>query len=157
MNEAATQVDLDLLPFFITAPGETDLLYGAVAVVLALVLVAFGAFYFTVQAIPDRLASGTSKAQMQLVGLLGLLSLFFMNNAFWVAGLLIAAVRIPDFMTPLNRIAEAQGLPSAPPEAAEPSPPDQEEEDAEAESSSPEPIEAVSTAPAAPPEEGSSP
>jgi hypothetical protein len=96
---------LEHLPFFVTAPGESDILYSAVAVFLVAVALGFGALYFTIQAIPDRLADGGSKVQLQIVGLLGLLSLFTMNNAFWVAALLLAAVRIPDIVTPLRDIA----------------------------------------------------
>ena len=96
--------DLDYLPFFVTAPGDSDLLFSAVLVFLVLVAIGFGALYFTIQAIPDRLADGASKVQLQIVGILGLLSLFTMNNAFWVAGLLLAAIRIPDIVTPLKEI-----------------------------------------------------
>ena len=112
---------LEYLPFFVTAPGESDLLYSAVAVFLVLVALGFGALYFTIQAIPDRLADGASKVQLQIVGLLGLLSLFTMNNAFWVAALLLAAVRIPDIVTPLRDIAREMGSRRA--EQAQPSPP----------------------------------
>ncbi len=103
METEAPTVDLELLPFYITAPGESDILF--VAVALVAVVIGFGALYFTIQAIPDRIAKGTSKAQMQLVGLLGLISLFTMNNLYWIAAILIAAVRIPDFVTPLQSIA----------------------------------------------------
>ncbi len=96
---------LDHLPFYITAPGETDILLVVVALTLVAVVIGFGALYFTIQAIPDRIAEGTSKAQMQLVGLLGLISLFTMNNLYWIAAILLAAVRIPDFVTPLKDIA----------------------------------------------------
>ena len=72
-----------------------------------LVAIGFGALYFTIQAIPDRLANSASKVQLQIVGLLGLLSLFTMNNAYWVAALLLAAVRIPDLATPLRDISRA--------------------------------------------------
>lgn len=72
-----------------------------------LVILAFGAFYFTVQSIPDRMVEGAGKAQIQLVGLLGLLSLFTGNNALWIAGLLLAAVRIPDIVTPLRSISRS--------------------------------------------------
>ncbi len=92
----------EALPFFITGPGQSDILFTAVAIVLILVLLGFGAFYFTVQSIPDRMVEGTSKTQMQLVGLLGLISLVTMNNAFWVAALLLAAIRLPDFSSPLG-------------------------------------------------------
>ncbi len=105
METEAPTVDLELLPFYITAPGESDILFVAVAVALVAVVIGFGALYFTIQAIPDRIAKGTSKAQMQLVGLLGLISLFTMNNLYWIAAILIAAVRIPDFVTPLQSIA----------------------------------------------------
>ena len=44
---------------------------------------------------------------MQLVGLLGLISLFTMNNLYWIAAILLAAVRIPDFLTPLTDIARS--------------------------------------------------
>ena len=116
----------DYLPFFITAPGEGDLLFTAVIVFLVLVAIGFGTLYFTIQAIPDRLANGASKVQLQIVGILGLLSLFTMNNAFWVAALLLAAIRIPDIITPLKEIAlemrrnRAVELPPAEPVAEDP-------------------------------------
>ena len=93
---------LEYLPFFVTAPGESDILYSAVAVFLVLVAVGFGALYFTIQALPDRLASGAGKAQLQIVGILGLLSLFLMNNALWVAALLLAAIPISRIVVPVK-------------------------------------------------------
>lgn len=107
MNESTVRVVHDHLPFYITGPGESDILFTAVTIALIAVVVGFGALYFTIQAIPDRIAKGTSKAQMQLVGLLGLISLFTMNNLYWVAAILLAAIRIPDFMTPLTDIARS--------------------------------------------------
>jgi len=107
MNEPTNNVIQEHLPFFITGPGQTDLLFGAVNVALVLVIIGFGALYFTIQAIPDRLAEGTNKTQMQIVGILGLVSLFTMNNALWVAALLLAAVRIPDFFTLFKSIARS--------------------------------------------------
>ncbi len=108
MNESAGAVAHELLPFYITGPGETDLLFGADAVTLVAILIGFGALYFTIQAIPDRMVEGAGKAQMQVVGLLGLISLFTMNNAYWIAAILLAAVRIPDIVTPLKQIALAR-------------------------------------------------
>ena len=101
------KVNQDLLPFFITAPGESDILFTAVTVFLILIVLGFGALYFTIQAIPDRLVEGTSKAQMQLVGILGLVSLFTMNNAYWIAALLLAAIRIPDLVTPFKSMSRS--------------------------------------------------
>lgn len=127
MSAPAPGIAPEYLPFFVTAPGESDLLFTLTVVFLLLVAVGFGALYFTIQAIPDRLADGASKVQLQIVGLLGLLSLFTMNNAFWVAALLLAAIRIPDLVTPLRDIAGAlrrrEGAPGAieaPPPGAPP-------------------------------------
>ena len=108
MNETSSLVVKEHLPFYITGPGESDILFGAVAIALVLVIIGFGAFYFTIQAIPDRMVKGSSKAQMQIVGLLGLISLFTMNNIYWVAALLIAAVRIPDFVSLFKSQARSQ-------------------------------------------------
>ena len=107
MNEPTVKVVHDHLPFYITGPGESDILFTLVTISLIAIVVGFGALYFTIQAIPDRIAKGTSKAQMQLVGLLGLISLFTMNNLYWIAAILLAAIRIPDFMTPLTDIARS--------------------------------------------------
>ena len=107
MRESAVNVVQEHLPFFITGPGESDILFTAVTIALILIVIGFGALYFTIQAIPDRLVEGTSKAQMQLVGILGLISLFTMNNAFWIAALLLAAIRIPDIVTPFKSISRS--------------------------------------------------
>ena len=107
MNEFNQNINPEHLAFYITGPGETDGLLLLVAVFLIGVVVAFGAFYFTIQSIPDRMVEGSGKAQMQVVGLLGLLSLFTLNNAFWIAALLLAAIRIPDFATPLGSISKS--------------------------------------------------
>ncbi len=116
MNETLGSVAREHLPFYITGPGETDILFGAVAVALVAIVIGFGALYFTIQAIPDRIVEGAGKAQMQVVGLLGLISLFTMNNAYWIAAILLAAVRIPDIVTPLQEIARARTGSAVPPE-----------------------------------------
>ncbi|PSL20595.1 hypothetical protein [Shimia abyssi] len=102
METALTAEALELLPFWVTAPGGTDGLKIAVGILLVLVLLGFGALYFTIQAIPDRMASGMHKIQMQLVGVLGLISLFTMNNAFWIAAILIAAVPLHEVFPSLK-------------------------------------------------------
>ena len=107
MSESVASVTQENLPFFITGPGESDILFTAVTISLILIILGFGALYFTIQAIPDRLAEGTSKAQMQIVGILGLISLITLNNAYWVAALLLAAIRIPDLVTPFKSISRS--------------------------------------------------
>ena len=107
MNEPTAKVVHNNLPFYITGPGESDILFAAVTISLIAIVVGFGALYFTIQAIPDRIVKGASKSQMQLVGLLGLISLFTMNNLYWIAAILLAAIRIPNFMVPLTDIARS--------------------------------------------------
>ena len=107
MDALTANVNPEHLPFYIAAPGETDVLFILVILFLVLVVLAFGAFYFTVQSIPDRMVEGAGKAQIQVVGILGLLSLFTGNNALWMAGLLLAAIRIPDIVTPLSSISRS--------------------------------------------------
>lgn len=112
MNEPTAKVVHDHLPFYITGPGESDILFTAVTISLIAIVVGSGALYFTIQHIPDRIAKGTSKAQMQLVGLLALISLFTMNNLYWIAAILLAAIRIPDFMAPITDIARSLRSPA---------------------------------------------
>ena len=102
MDTITSNLSHDPLPFFVTAPGQTDTLFIAVSIFMVLVLVGFGALYFTVQAWPDRMASGMGKTQIQIVGLLGLLSLITFNNAFWVAALLLAAIPISQIVLPVK-------------------------------------------------------
>ncbi len=98
---------MDETSFFVTGPGETDVTLIGVAILLSLIVLGFGALYFTIQAWPDRLVKGAGKVQMQLVGLLGLISLVTLENAYWIAALLLAAIRIPDFIKPLREIASS--------------------------------------------------
>ena len=107
MQETQELVNPEHLAFWITPPGETDGFFIVTALFILLVVVLVGVFYFKIQALPDRMVEGASKAQMQVVGILGLLSLFTMNNAFWIVALLLAAIRIPDFMTPLKSISQS--------------------------------------------------
>lgn len=93
------------LPSFITAPGDTDVLMVLMAVILLVFSLMVGILYFRLHALPDRFAH--QKVQFQIVCILGLLAMFTHMHIFWIAGLLLAVVDIPDFSTPLNRIAGA--------------------------------------------------
>ena len=106
MKSTLSEEALELFPFWLTAPGETDVFLIAVGIALMLVLLGFGALYFTVQAIPERMAAGTHKAQMQVVGILGLISLFTLNNAYWIAAILLAAIPLHEIL-PLRHKAAA--------------------------------------------------
>lgn len=93
------------LPAFITAPGETDLLMIAMGMFLLLFTLAVGILYLRLHALPDRFAH--HKVQFEIVCVLGLLAMFTHMHIFWIAGLLLALIDIPDFITPLKRIAGA--------------------------------------------------
>jgi hypothetical protein len=93
------------LPFFITAPGETDVLMVVMAWFLLGAVVAFGVFYFRLHSLPEHIAHKAHKVQMEVVSLLCLIALFTHEHIFWIAGLILAFIDIPDFGSPLGRIA----------------------------------------------------
>jgi hypothetical protein len=93
------------LPGFITAPGHTDVLMVVVGVVLIGAVLAVGNLYLHLHTLPERMARRSQKLQFEIVAVLGLLALFTHNHLFWVIGLLLAMVDLPDFGTPLRRIA----------------------------------------------------
>jgi hypothetical protein len=93
------------LPGFITAPGDTDILMVVVGIVLIGSILMVGNFYLHLHTMPERMAHKSQKLQFEVVAVLGLLALFTHNHLFWVIGLLLAMVDIPDFGTPLRRIA----------------------------------------------------
>jgi hypothetical protein len=93
------------LPGFITAPGDTDVLMVVVGVVLIGAVLAVGNLYLHLHTLPERMAHRSQKLQFEIVAVLGLLALFTHNHLFWVIGLLLAMVDLPDFGTPLRRIA----------------------------------------------------
>ncbi|MGO4525169.1 hypothetical protein AB4097_09945 [Microvirga sp. 2MCAF35] len=93
------------LPIFITAPGETDVLMVVMAVVLVLAVLGVGILFLRLHTMPERMAHKSQKIQFEIVAVLGLLALFTHMHIFWVAGLLLALIDIPDFGNPLRRIA----------------------------------------------------
>jgi hypothetical protein len=95
------------LPPFVTAPGETDVLFVAMAIFVLLAVIGVGVFYLKLHSLPEQMAHRGQKMQFQIVAVLGLLALFTHNHAFWVAGLLLALVPLPDFGTPLSSIARS--------------------------------------------------
>jgi hypothetical protein len=93
------------LPGFITAPGDSDVLMVVVGIVLIGSVLGVGNLYLHLHTLPERLAHKSQKLQFEIVAVLGLLALFTHNHLFWVIGLFLAMVDIPDFGTPLRRIA----------------------------------------------------
>jgi hypothetical protein len=105
VNESLHPAAPHHLPGFITAPGDTDVLMVVVGVVLIGAVLGVGNLYLTLHTLPERLAHRSQKLQFEIVAVLGLLALFTHNHLFWVIGLLLAMVDLPDFGTPLRRIA----------------------------------------------------
>jgi hypothetical protein len=93
------------LPFYLAKPGETDVLMIAMGVFLILTVLGVGNLYLKLHSLPERMAHKSQKLQFELVAVLGLISLFTHMHIFWIAGLLLALVDLPDFGTPLARIA----------------------------------------------------
>ena len=51
------------------------------------------------------MAHKSHKLQFEIVAVLGLISLFTHMHIFWIAGLLLAMIDLPDFGSSLSRIA----------------------------------------------------
>jgi hypothetical protein len=105
VNESLHPGAPDHLPAFITAPGHTDVLMVVVGIILIAAVLGVGNLYLTLHTLPERMAHRSQKLQFEIVAVLGLLALFTHNHLFWVIGLLLAMVDLPDFGTPLRRIA----------------------------------------------------
>jgi hypothetical protein len=105
------------LPSFITAPGDTDILMVVVGIFLIVAVLAVGNFYLHLHSLPERMAHKSQKFQFEIVAVLGLLSLFTHNHLFWV-------IDLPDFSTPLRRIAgSVEKMAGVPPEQDPTEPP----------------------------------
>jgi hypothetical protein len=105
------------LPGFITAPGESDVLMIGVGIFLLVAILAVGNFYLHLHTLPERMAHKSQKLQFEVVAVLGLLALFTHVHLFWIAGLLLAMIDLPDFSTPLRRIAgSVEKMAGVPPE-----------------------------------------
>jgi hypothetical protein len=116
------------LPFFIPGPDGSDTLMVVMGLFLVGTILWVGTLYWKLHSLPERMAHRTHKLQFEIVAVLGLISLFTHMHIFWVAGLLLAMIDLPDFGSPLRsiagsveRIADATpGAPDAVPEPDEP-------------------------------------
>jgi hypothetical protein len=105
MTELLHPTATEHLPSFITAPGGTDVLMVVMSAILVLSVLLFGSLFFRLHTMPERMAHKSQKLQFEIVAVLGLLALFTHIHLFWVAGLLLAMIDIPDFGGSLSRIA----------------------------------------------------
>jgi hypothetical protein len=93
------------LPFYLAPGNGTDALMVVMGIFLVAALVWVGTLYLRLHSLPERMAHKSEKLQFEIVAILGLLALFTHIHLFWVAGLLLAMIDIPDFGTPLRSIA----------------------------------------------------
>lgn len=105
MNAAVNPAAPDHLPNFITAPGGTDHLMVVAAIILLGAVLGIGLLFLRLHTLPERMAHKTHKIQFEIVAVLGLLALFTHIHAFWVAGLLLALIDLPDIPGMFGRMA----------------------------------------------------
>lgn len=115
------------LPFFVPGPEGADVLMVVMGVFLVAAVLWAGTLYWKLHSLPERMAHKSQKLQFEIVAVLGLISLFTHMHIFWVAGLLLAMIDLPDFGTPLRTIAGsveriADATPAPPEPASEPDP-----------------------------------
>ncbi|UXN59130.1 hypothetical protein [Phyllobacterium zundukense] len=107
MDDTLHPAAIEHLPGFITAPGQSDWLFTVVVVIFLAAVLMIGNVYFQIHALPERMAHRTKKVQMEIVAVLALISLVTHNHIFWIAGLLLALIDLPDFSTPMTSIAQS--------------------------------------------------
>jgi hypothetical protein len=93
------------LPFYIAKPGETDVLMIVMGIFLLFAVLGVGVLYLRLHSLPEQMAHKSQKLQFEVVAVLGLISLFTHQHILWIAALLLALIDLPDFSTPLTRIA----------------------------------------------------
>lgn len=111
------------IPGWIPAADGSDFLLSFTVMLVAVAAFGLGVFYFSMHALPERLAHKVSHTQLQVITILTLLALFTHQHLFWVAALVLAVVKLPDYATPLQRIAAALDRDAPPPDPDPEAPP----------------------------------
>lgn len=95
------------LPAYIGAADGSDTLLTVVIWLLIIIFMVIGNLYLKLHALPERMAHRQNNTQLQFIAVLAILALLTHNNVFWVMALLLSVVRLPDFSTPINSIADS--------------------------------------------------
>lgn len=95
------------LPFYLAPGSGVDTLMVIMGLFLIGTVLWVGTLYWRLHSLPERMAHKSQKLQFEIVAVLGLISLFTHMHAFWVAGLLLALIDLPDFGTPMRSIADS--------------------------------------------------
>jgi hypothetical protein len=93
------------LPFYLAPGSGVDPLMVVMGIFLIGTVLWVGTLYWKLHSLPERMAHKSQKLQFEIVAVLGIISLFTHLHIFWVAGLLLAMIDLPDFGTPLRSIA----------------------------------------------------
>lgn len=107
MSASPNPIATTHVPFFITAPGETDVLFNVTLVFVVACIILTGVVFLTIHSLPERMAHKSKKILLDLIALLCLLALLTHEHLFWFAAIVLAFIDIPDFLTPVNRIASS--------------------------------------------------
>ena len=93
-------------PFFVPGADGADTFMVVMGIFLVATILWVGTLYWKLHSLPERMAHKSQKLQFEIVAVLGLISLFTHMHIFWVAGLLLALIDLPDFATPMRSIAD---------------------------------------------------
>ncbi|HTF75258.1 MAG TPA: hypothetical protein VK620_13150 [Bradyrhizobium sp.] len=107
LSASPNPIAITHLPFFITPPGETDVLFNITLWFVVACIVLTGVVFLTIHSLPERMAHKSKKVLLDLIALLCLLALLTHNHFFWFVAIVLAFIDIPDFLTPVNRIANS--------------------------------------------------
>ena len=92
-------------PFFVPGPDGSDTLIVVTGLFLVGTIFWVGTLYWKLHSLPERMAHKSQKMQFEIVAVLGLLALFTHIHLFWVIGLLLALIDVPDFTGLFSRMA----------------------------------------------------
>ena len=95
------------LPFFVPGTDGSDGLMVGTGIFLIVTIFWVGTLYWKLHSMPERMAHKSQKLQFEIVAVLGLISLITHLHIFWVAGLLLAMIDLPDFGTPMRSMADS--------------------------------------------------
>jgi len=120
LSEQLHPAALHHLPFYVPGADGSDTLMVVMGLFLVATILWVGTLYWKLHSLPERMAHKSQKLQFEIVAVLGLISLFTHEHIFWVAGLLLAMIDLPDFGSPMRSIAGsleriADATPGAPP------------------------------------------
>nr|WP_164659255.1 hypothetical protein [Tropicibacter sp. Alg240-R139] len=95
------------IPDYVVAADGSDYLFTFMVFFTVGLILLIGIGYFTLHAIPEKMAHESNHSQFQIVGILALLALFTHNNLFWVIAVVVAGFRFPDYLSPMESIAQS--------------------------------------------------